>query len=939
MTRESLENQIRRIPNCYGIPVVEDWLNDVRPSCPAFVELVSATTSCSPFLSSLSSICRDWLVHIPARDPQEVLDEICTPLDTLDINSAILSLRTRKRQLALLTALADLGGAWSLEQVTGGLTRFADLAVDVMLRALVAASMKRGRIACNSRCDPAFGGIFVLAMGKMGAGELNYSSDIDLIVLFDEECHSPGDFQGARFEFIRITRRLSKLLSEITAQGYVFRTDLRLRPDPLVNPVCMSAGGAARYYESFGRNWERAAFIKARPCAGNIEAGKRFLDEIHPFVWRRNLDFAAVKDANDMRARIQQVKGTGNLGNLSGYSLKLGSGGIREIELFVQTYQMISGGRRRSLRVPQTLGMLPVLAEEGWIDEDTSLYLQGAYRRLRELEHRTQMLRDTQTHEIPRNDAEQERLAALSGHTGTKPFFDEVRTILSRVHEGIEKCLPSRSEQNEVRADVSFLTDSHREMIDRWRHLPAFRTQRATEIFSRLQPMILSCMEQAADPGEALIQFDGFLKGLPAGVQLFSLFESNPLLLQLLADTCATAPRLARYLSRHASVFDAVLDGHFFDSFAGRELMECELKEMISQERDFELVLRSTRRWMHEQQFRLGVHYLRGLVDASQAASVYTDIAESILRSTWPQVTRDFSQRHGKQPGRGAVILAMGSLGAGTLTCQSDLDLLMIYDPVDQSVSEGKKPLPTKLYYSRLTQALVSALSAPMAEGRLYAIDMRLRPSGRQGPVATSIDSFRHYQMNKAWTWEHLALTRARVVAGNPGLAAEVEALRLELLAGITDQETIVRDVSEMRRRLAANTAAAQEGNIWELRSGEGRLLDIELTAQAGALSVGSSRRAVPDQLADAKDNGWLSVDSAEVLRRAYSTLRSILQAVRLTVEGGFSPQSSGTGAMQFLLQQTGQETIDELAAQLHDERESSVAAITSIFGPIEDKR
>ncbi|MCY4542330.1 MAG: glutamine-synthetase adenylyltransferase [Rhodobacteraceae bacterium] len=932
MNDGTFEERINRVPKPYGEAEIEEWLCELKPAYPRFCELVANASSSSPYLNSLISNCRDWLGELPDCDPLQALDDICSDVDEFNTNSAIFALRTRKRRLALLVALADLGGVWDLGQVTDALTRFADLAVNSVLKSLVHSSMRRGRIECREDCDQDFGGIFVLAMGKMGARELNYSSDIDLIVLFDEHCHDLAKFQFVRAEYIRITRRLAKLLSEITAHGYVFRTDLRLRPDPLVNPVCMSVGGAERYYESFGRNWERAAFIKARVCAGNLKAGERFLESIRPFVWRRNLDFAAVQDANDMRLRIQKAKGAGNLLDLGGYSLKLGRGGIREIELFVQTYQMISGGRHRSLRVPQTLGILPILAEEGWIGGDTSELLQHCYRRLRELEHRSQMIRDAQTHEVPRNTSEQERMAALSGHNELDAFLTEVRDLLQGVHGAIEKCLPSRTSDEVASEEVSFLTDTHREMIARWRDLPAFRTQRATEIFSRLQPVILSRMEQAANPGEALFQFDGFLKGLPAGVQLFSLFESNPLLMRLLADTCATAPRLARYLSQHASVFDAVLDGHFFDPLAPKAQLMQELREILRLDPDFEMVLRNSRKWMHEHQFRIGVHHLRDLVDPSQIASIYSDLAEAVLGGIWPRVVGDFSKRHGPPPGRGAAIVAMGSLGAESLTCQSDLDLLLIYDAQNQERSEGKRSLPSKLYFARLTQALVSALSAPMAEGALYSIDMRLRPSGRQGPVATSFESFRHYQFNDAWTWEHLALTRARVVAGNPELASDLEVLRRQIIDSVDNQEKVLHDLVDMRRRLAENLPTERASDAWELRLGKGRLLDIDLVAQTGALLISSRGRSVTDQLADASEGGWMSVDDAEVLHRTHDTLSRIRQATRLTSEGRFSPDTSGTGALQFLLHQTGDESIEELAARLHDERAGALSTISGLL-------
>ena len=348
-------------------------------------------------------------------------------------------LRRAKRRVALLTGLADLGGAWSLEEVTGHLTAFADLACDLALRAALGAEIRRGKLPGMDEADLATGaGMVIFAMGKMGAFELNYSSDIDLICLFDETRYDRDDFHEARSSLVRATRKMSVMLNDRTAEGYVFRTDLRLRPDPAVTPVCMAMAAAETYYESLGRTWERAAWIKARPAAGDLDAGARFQDTLRPFVWRKHLDFAAIEDAHNMRLAIRAHKGLGGALCLEGHDIKLGRGGIREIEFFTQTRQLIAGGRDPDLRVRGTVEGLALLAEKGWVpDDDAAETLTDNYRFHRTLEHRVQMLRDTQTHLLPGSEAEFDRLAAFMG-TDTADLRAEIAGRIGTVHDLIE---------------------------------------------------------------------------------------------------------------------------------------------------------------------------------------------------------------------------------------------------------------------------------------------------------------------------------------------------------------------------------------------------------------------------------------------------------------------------------------------------------------------
>lgn len=878
---------------------------------PQLRDLIKGAAGCSPYLAAIMTRQADWLTEAFA-DPDAAVKSLFSDLKSTPLDQLNIALRQAKSRIAALTALADLGGVWPLEKVTGTLTDFADLAVDVAIKALVAVEIKRGKLPGMGPDDVATAaGMVVLAMGKMGAGELNYSSDIDLICLFDESRFEPDDYFDARASFIRVTRKMATMLSDITGDGYVFRTDLRLRPDPSATPVCLSMEIAERYYESLGRTWERAAHIKARVCAGDLAAGAAYLKRLAPFVWRKHLDFAAIQDAHDMRLRIREHKGLGGPITLEGHNMKLGRGGIREIEFFTQTRQIIAGGRDPDLRSRETVPALMALAQKGWIPQNVANLLVERYRSHREIEHRLQMVNDAQTHDLPKKPEEFDRLAQFMGISDTAKMRDRLMAELSEVHELTEGFFaPSTSTQPEDAA----LPDGAADIIARWATYPAMRSERAVEIFKRLRPDIMARLQKAGNPLESLVQFDGFLAGLPAGVQLFSLFEANPQLIDLIIDICATAPALARHLSRHSKVLDAVLGGAFFEDWPGSTALQSELAATMAQTEDYEQKLDAARRWNKEWHFRIGVHHLRGLINAQEAGRQYADLAGASVAALWPAITTHFATKHGPMPGNGAVVLGMGSLGAGQLNATSDLDLIVIYDADGVEASDGKRPLATRAYFARLTQALITAVSAPMSEGRLYEVDMRLRPSGRQGPVATSLQSFQSYQQDEAWTWEHLALTRARLVAGNPALGEALETFRGTLLAQKGKGAQVLADVADMRARLAEAKPAVDP---WEAKLGAGRMQDIELIAETAALLAGDTAYDVTSQLAAGARAGWLAPDQHQALIAAYDAFWRLRGCAKLLTEGALDMDVIGEGGRTFVLREMEQENTEGLQSML----------------------
>jgi len=907
-----LDAEITRIPRPFDPDLGRVAAEAVPDLSAPMRDLIQGAAGSSPYLNGLILAQAQWLPG--------ALD---APLDALAAETAALreappdrlptDLRQAKSRFALVTALADLAGAWSLEQVTGTLTDFAGLACDLALKAAMAPLIARGKLPGQTQDDlETAAGLSVIAMGKMGAHELNYSSDIDLICLFDETRYGSDDFFEARQGLVKATRAMCAMLSDRTANGYVFRTDLRLRPDPAVTPVVIAMEAAERYYESLGRTWERAAYIKARPCAGDLMAGDRFLETLTPFVWRRHLDFAAIQDAHDMRLRIRDHKGFVGSITVPGHDMKLGRGGIREIEFFTQTRQLIAGGRDPDLRTRKTVPGLAALAEKGWVEGKAADTLSAHYRAHREVEHRIQMVHDAQTHIVPNTPDGIARIACLMD-CDSDTLMARIKDRLTEVHALTEGFFAAghgapRPEMTQIPAEID------QTLVARWLRYPALRSERARTLFDRLRPELLARLSSTAKPEETFAALDGFLSGLPAGVQLFSLLQANPTLIDLLIDIAGTSPSLSSYLSRNASVFDAVIGGDFFADWPGMTALRDQLAGTLARERDYETQLDTARRWAKDWHFRIGVHHLRGLIDGTAAGAHYADLAEAVIAALTPVVQAQFALKHGSPPGRGAAMMAMGSLGAGRLNAASDLDVIVIYDPDGIEMSEGPRPLASRAYYARFTQALITAMTARMSQGRLYDVDMRLRPSGNQGPVATSLQSFTNYQRDEAWTWEHLALTRARVISGHDGLGADIEAFRAALIAEPREAAPVLAAVADMRDRIAA---AKAPGGVWDAKTGAGRMQDIELISQAGALTSGVTARDVSAGLDGAVASGWLSTAEAATLTRAYTLHWTIQSASRLLSGDALSDEDIGAGGTAFLLRVSGAQSIEGLRAEL----------------------
>ena len=823
------------------------------------------------------------------------------------------ALRRAKRRSALAIALADIAGAWSLERVTGALSELAERTLSLVVAHLLRAAEARGEIGLRNPDAPEQGsGFTVLGLGKLGARELNYSSDVDLFVLFDEETMDYRGKQSPQQFAVRLARDMVRMMEERTQHGYVFRTDLRLRPDPGATPLAVSMIAAELYYESMGQNWERAAMIKARTVAGDHALGDSFIATLRPFIWRKNLDFAAIQDIHSIKRQINAHRGGERIA-VAGHNVKLGRGGIREIEFFAQTQQLIWGGRDPRLRSRPTCETLDALVAVGRVSSETAAELKDSYVFLRRVEHRLQMIEDHQTHSLPESEEALRHVAVFLGYDGTEAFAAALTMHLSRVEKHYGELFeeaPDLSgdtggslvftgteddpETLKTLTEMGFKDGSAISAVVRaWHHgrYRATRSSRARELLTELMPRLLTALGKTANPDAAFLNFDEFLKRLPAGVQLFSLFHANPELLGLLAEIMGGAPRLAAYLSGNPSLLDAVLTEGFEDAIPSSEALTADLDSRLEQARDFEDILEISRRFANDNKFRVGLQTLRARIDADIQGAALANIADTLIDRLYREVLRDFARVHGSLPGGEMAVIAMGKLGGQALAENSDLDLVFVYDAPDMEArSTGDKPLGASLYYLRLGQRLLSALSVPTSEGKLYEVDMRLRPSGNSGPLAASLTAFAQYHAEAAWTWEQMALTRARLIAGEPGLRARLAGEIRDILTRPRDPERLLTDVDDMRQRLHRARPAA---SVWDVKDRRGGLIDVEFIAQYLQLRHGHDRPEILSvssavALARAAEIGALGQADAEVLIQADRLWRTILGMLRLTVAGSF---------------------------------------------------
>lgn len=882
----------------------------------------------SPYLWRLAQAQPDRLGRLLADDPAVSLETSLARLrarcdGAVEDAEAMNALREAKQEAHLLIALADIGGVWDVVEVTRALSRFADAAVSNAVRYLLRRGEAAGRFLLPNPDDPEMGcGYVVLALGKHGAGELNYSSDVDLVAFFDPQSAILRDGVEAGPAFVRLTQALAKLLQERTGDGYALRVDLRLRPDPGSTSVAISLPAAYDYYETLGQNWERAAFIKARPVAGDIATGAAFLAGLAPFIWRKYFDYAAIADIHAMKRQIHAVRGHAAIA-VAGHDVKLGRGGIREIEFFVQTQQLIFGGRRPQLRGSRTLEMLEGLRLDGWVTQDAVDDLGAAYRYLRMVEHRLQMVADEQTQRLPAGEDDLERFARFLGYADAAAFEEAMTAHMRRVEHHYARLFEDAPGLDTAKGSLVFtgvvddpdtletlsrmgFMDPARvtETVRGWHfgRRAAVQSARAREVLTELVPALLESFAGSGDPDAALDSFDKALARMPAAIELFAILKSNRSVRELFGDILGGAPRLASVVSQRPHVLDAAIDPALLRVHPTAAAYAVRIAAIAGEGESLETFLDEVRNIAKEEMFLIGVRVLSGSLDPAAAGAAYTALADAVATASLAQVQRAFAAEYGVLAGGRCIVVGMGKLGSREMTATSDLDLILLYDFDDAAPeSDGRRSLHAAQYYTRLTQRLISALTVSTRRGGLYEVDMRLRPSGRQGPVATRLAAFRDYQDSEAQTWELMALTRARVIAGDLTLADDVRAVIGGALGRPRVEVDLRRDVRDMRQLIAREKG---EGDAWDLKLASGGLIDLEFIAQYLSLRHASERPDLLDVstrevLRKAGEMGFLTPAHADSLVGAHTVYSGVMQMLRLTIGETFNPAQVAPGVLR----------------------------------------
>jgi glutamate-ammonia-ligase adenylyltransferase len=892
----------------------------------------------SPYLAELADRYGEWLDSAklsPDQATQNVLAEIANAGQTaIDEQGLARDLRIAKARIALLAAISEITGVWTTAQCNTAISDLADVALQAGLALLFRIAASEGRVL--RPVSPEAAGLALFALGKHGGRELNYSSDIDIVAFYDTPDGMLANPSEDNAFYVRIVRHLTALMQERSEHGYVFRTDLRLRPDPGSTPIAMPFEAALTYYESRGQNWERAAWIKARVCAGDMQVGERLLHDLAPFVWRKHLDFATISDIQAMKRQINIARKVGGA-RVAGHNVKLGRGGIREIEFFAQTQQLIAGGRDPALRVRPTTAALNALTAAGWISSETARTLGETYWYLRAVENRLQMFRDEQTHTLPEDPEALEGLARLLDEPDVQTFKNHYRAALAVVEHNYSELFTegqtlagelgnlvfTGSDDDpgtlETLAQLGFLEPGNASAVIRKWHYGSYAATRSVAArahLTELTPALLAAISGAGNADAALTRFDHFLSRLPTGVQLFALLRTHEQLLRLLVAFMSSAPRMAEAVIQRAHVMDGLIDPAFASNVGRNEVLTAKVDDFLADATAYEDLIDRARIIGHEQMFLISAGFLSGAIAAPAAGRQFTALAETLLHRLFMAVQTEFALRHGKISGGRTGLLAFGKMGSREMTVTSDLDFILLYDaPQDVAESDGERPLDPAQYYARLTQRLIAALSAPTAQGVLYEADMRLRPSGKAGPLATSLRAFRRYQTEQAWTWEHLALTRGRYVAGFGSLGAELAVIIAEVLAEKRLAAKVVTDTLDMRERLARDR---KPRHPFDIKLAPGGLMELEFIAQSGRLLLGPELTPPGAQVSEILDAMGVAgvLPEAERLADIHRTYSAIVQTMSVCLTDPFKADAWNDAFRDLLARMTNMPDFSRLDAE-----------------------
>ncbi|NVD29234.1 bifunctional [glutamine synthetase] adenylyltransferase/[glutamine synthetase]-adenylyl-L-tyrosine phosphorylase [Parasphingorhabdus flavimaris] len=872
------------------------------PPVSSLAETLTRAKENAPYLKMLLEV-QPELADLLASENLEAALEYCAGAGEKAENVRQ-KLRREKRALALTLAIGDLAGRLSLTDVITRLSDFADRALDEALADIYATRYP----------DAPVEGFSVIGLGKHGSRELNYSSDIDPIFLYDPDKIPVRGREEPSDASRRIGQQLVEALNARDADGYVFRVDMRLRPSPEVSPVALPVEAAISYYESSALTWEQSAYIRSRAAAGDTKLGQYFLETINPFIWRRSLDYGAIKNIGSVTAQIRDHYAAGQKFG-PGYDLKRGRGGIRETEFYAQMHQLIFGGRQPVLRAPATRDALAALAEAGRIDGEKARLLSESYEYYRVIEHRLQMVNDQQTHSLPDDAEGLDRVARLHGLDNGQILLDQLAPrvdAVGKIYDDLiepedDRRLPIDEEKlTAVLVDKNLLeSGAFLIAIRRWRSgkVTALRSNAAQESFEEILPDLVDAIATAPNPAQALARLDSLIEKLPTAINFFRILEARPALLEMLGNILSHAPVLANALARRAELFDGLIDATALDLPPSVE----ELAEQFARTEtgdDYQILLDRVRARVGEKRFALGVQLIEGRHDALEISAGYARVAEAAIQVLANATIAEFQATHGRVPGCALLILALGRLGGEALTHASDLDLIFLFTGDHSAESDGARPLGATQYYNRLTARIVTALSVPTAAGPLYEVDTRLRPSGTQGPLAVTFESFRKYQRESAWTWEHMALSRARPVYGSTEDRTQLKDEICSILKTEREPEVLRKAVRKMRLDIVEHKPP--KGPL-DTKMMEGGLVDWEFIIHFLQLKTGD---ALYPQLGKAVRALVAQGHLGEDMVAAYELMARLLVALRLmSPDCDFPPETSRA----LIAKAAGQENWDAL--------------------------
>ncbi|MEA9561459.1 bifunctional [glutamate--ammonia ligase]-adenylyl-L-tyrosine phosphorylase/[glutamate--ammonia-ligase] adenylyltransferase [Xanthomonas campestris] len=847
------------------------------------------------------ALASDFVVDTLARQPA-LLAHLAQPdppplpvprLDPAQPQEWAAQLRRYRAAASARLVWRDVLGLDDVDATLAGATMLAETCLQCALQALEQQfATRHGQVIAE---DGSVQRLVVFGLGKLGGGELNFSSDVDLVYAYPQAGQSDGARPLAAEEyFARLGQQLAKLLDETTADGFSHRVDLRLRPFGSAGRVALSFNGMDQYFQREGRDWERYAWLKARPVAGDIAAGEAWLETLRPFVYRRYLDFTALDGLRDMKAAITaEVARHARLDDI-----KRGPGGIREIEFLVQSLQLIRGGREASLRERRLLPALQALVDLGQIDPPTGQALAEAYRFLRRVENRLQMLRDAQTHALPQGEPERERIALGLGYAHWQALLEALAPRRTRVAAEFAELLAPR-----VHATAP---DT---LADYWRALPEgdaapllgiglhdpgnahhmladFAQSSGVRALSdgartrldRVMPALLHAAIRATQPDAALRRVLGLLQATLRRTSYLALLDEQPSALARLVDVLSRSALLAERLAAYPLLLDELLDTRISGPLPDRAALHTACVDTLQID-DTEAALRELNERRLALSFRIALATLDGRQQPVDSTQQLAWLAEAVVQTVLQLARRELVAAHGQVPGGAFAIIGYGSLGGLELGFGSDLDLVFLYDhPREVEASDGKRPLEAGRWFARLAQKVMTLLGAETGAGRLYDIDVRLRPDGGKGALVSSLASYRDYQRDRAWTWEHQALVRARAVAGDAALCEAFVQVRRETLTRVRDPALLHEDVRKMRARMRSELDRSDAGRL-DLKQGAGGLVDLEFLLQAGvlgqaaqhpALLLACATPALIDALVQVQ---WLPAESAAPLHHAHATL------------------------------------------------------------------